>query len=167
MDSIVKITDKCLKMKPNELWSWEKWAEDIVGLKVPAKKTYAYEKFISARNKFKAKVNKELARRNLPERVICVGGGKGVYLVNEKAVADTFVETKVRRFIRAVENSNIILRELSGAKQLSLDDKKMLTRVAGAFELQGNTLIGTISRMKSLPKPIKARLLKDLGIEPI
>ena len=167
MDSIVKITDKCLKMKPNELWSWEKWAEDIVGLEVPAKKTYAYERFISARNRFKGNVNRELARRNLPERIICVGWGKGVYLVNEEAVADTFVETKVRRFIRAVENSNVVLRELSGAKQLSVEDKRMLSRVAGAFELQGNTLIGTISRMKSLPKPIKARLLKDMGIEPM
>ncbi len=165
MKPLTEITDLCLsKMKPDQIWTWEKWWKEIVGLDLPLGKSWAMHKWIELRNRIKGEVNRELARFMQAERLMCVGEGKGLYMVSGKEIADVMVEKKVLKFISHVERANEVLDVLSKAKNMSLTDKNTCKKMAGAFQMQGNALIGTMGQMRSLPKPLKKTILKKLGV---
>ena len=166
MRPITEITDLCLSgMKPHKLWSWEEWWAEIVDDIAPKKNTWAYHKWIAKRNQVKNQVNKELGKFLLAERLICVGEGKGLFLVDKVDVAGITIEQKVSRFMGHVEGANKVLQELATAKVLSDADKKMCLRVCGVFELQGNALLGTVVKMKSLPKPLRKSIIQQYSFD--
>jgi hypothetical protein len=166
MDSLTAIVDRSLaKMKPHDLWSWDKMGTDIFNNgEVPARKTYAYQKWIELRNAMKKRINRELAHRNRPERLICAGQGKGVYLINEEDVAQHCSEKHLRRAVTVFEGGKQEFDTFTKAVQVSLEDKKAMRRLSVMFELQCNTMLGSVANMKSLPAPIKKYLLKKLGL---
>lgn len=167
MKPIAEMTKGVLDlMKPHQLWPWENWARRIMGNgSLPARKTYGYELFIRERLEAKASINKELERMKRPERLFCAGPGEGVYLVNEIDVADLVIGKSVIKIIRSFETGHKRTRNLAGCERISAEDRRMLNRVSVLVELQNNTMIGTIARMKSLPPATKKRLLKKLGFK--
>ena len=167
MKPIAEITDNCENMmKPHDLFSWEKWWEDVIqNGSTPAHKTYAYEKWIKARTYIKGDINKELVRRKSPNRLVCPGAGKGIYLVNEEDVAEITSDTRVRKIVNCFEKGHSEMKMLAGCHKISVEDKNMLTRLSDLVELQQNTMIGTMSKMRSLPPDTKKRLLKHLGVD--
>lgn len=166
MRPIAEITKECKKMNPHELWSWEKWWEVIVqDGEVPTAKTFAYAKFIEKRSKVKLQVNNELERQKTPERLQCPGGGQGIYLVNEEDVAEITSDKRVRKIVSCFEKSQKEMTRLAVCEKISGEDKKMLSRLSSLIELQQNTMIGTMSKMRSLPPATKKRLLKHLGLD--
>lgn len=167
MKPIGEMTDNCLQlMKPNKLWEWDKWWTNVVkNGQVPTRKTYAYQKWIEKRSKETARINLELTRRNRPERLLCPGAGQGIYLVNEDEVAEKILDYRIRRVVSAVEKSHNQMRLLAHCPKLKSEDAHMLSRMSDMFELQSNTLIGSIAKMRSLPPATKKRLLKKLGFE--
>lgn len=167
MRPIAEETNDCLEiMKPNELWEWDKWWTDVVkNGEVPTKKTFKYQKWIEKRCKEVARINLELRRRNRPERLLCPGGGQGVYLVNEDEVAEKITDRRIRRVVNSIENSHKEMRSLSRCPKLKDEDARMLSRLSDMLELQSNTLIGSIAKMRSLPPATKKRLLKHLGMD--
>lgn len=167
MRPIAEITDDCEnKMTPYELFSWEKWWENIIqNGTVPAHKTLLYHLWIRKRSYLKADINKELARRKSPNRLMCPGAGKGIRLVNEIEVAEITSDTRIRKIVNCFEKGHNEMKMLAGCHKISVEDKKMLTRLSDLVELQQNTMIGTMSKMRSLPPATKKRLLKHLGLE--
>lgn len=167
MRPIAEITENCKRlMKPHELWSWQKWSEIILkDGEVPRNKTYTYQKWIEKRSKIKLQVNKELERQKVPERLQCPGGGQGIYLVNEEDVAEITSDKRVRKIVSCFEKSQKEMTRLAICERISGEDKRMLNRLSGLIELQQNTMIGTLSKMRSLPPATKKRLLKKLGIK--
>jgi len=167
MRPLAEITDNCLEyMKPHELWSWEDWWEKVIkNGEIPSRKTYAYEKFIDERNKIKININNELKRRKVPERLMCPGSGQGIYLVCEDDVAEITADKRVRKIVSTFEISHKEMSLLAVCNKISEEDKKMLLRLSDMVELQQNTMIGTMSKMRSLPPATKKRLLKKLGID--
>lgn len=167
MRPIAEITDDCEnKMNPHDLFAWEKWWEDIIKNGTsPAHKTYAYQKWIKNRSDVKRQINKELSRRKSPNRLICPGAGKGIYLVCEDDVAELTADTRVRKIVNCFERGHNEMKMLAGCYKISVEDKKMLTRLSDLVELQQNTMIGTMSKMRSLPPDTKKRLLKHLGLD--
>ena len=167
MRPIAKVTDDCEKrMKPHELFSWEDWWVKIIkNGNVPAHKTYAYQKWTSRRCEAKDFINKELLRRKSPNRLMCVGAGQGIYLVCEDDVAELTADKKVRKIVRCFENSHKEMIGLACCEKISGEDKRMLSRLSSLIELQQNTMIGTMAKLRSLPPATKKRLLKHLGVE--
>lgn len=167
MRPVGEMTDSCLLlMKPNELWGWDKWWIDVCkNGEVPRRKTYAYQKWIEKRSKEMGRINLELLRRNRPERLFCPGAGQGIYLVNEDEVAEKILDYRIRRVVNTVEKSHNQMRALSRCPKLKPEDARMLSRMSDMLELQSNTLIGSIAKMRSLPPATKKRLLKKLGID--
>lgn len=167
MRPLSEMTDNCLRlMNPHRLWSWEYWWTKIVkNGEVPSRKTFAYEKFIQKRAKIKNDINKELQRQQKPERLLCPGVGQGIYLVNEKDVAELTVDKRVRRIVNCFIKSQKDMVQLAVCERISGDDKRMLSHLSGLIELQQNTMIGTMAKMRSLPPATKKRLLKRLGID--
>ncbi|MCK5016911.1 MAG: hypothetical protein KAS32_07545 [Candidatus Peribacteraceae bacterium] len=167
MRPIAEVTDDCeSKMKPKDLFSWDEWWEDVIkNGTTPAHKTLAYHLWIKERSYIKGDINKELVRRKSPNRLICPGGGKGIYLVCEDDVAELTADTRVRKIVNCFEKGHSEMKMLAGCHKISVEDKKMLTRLSDLVELQQNTMIGTMSKMRSLPPDTKKRLLKHLGID--
>lgn len=167
MRPIAEITEDCKRsMKPHELWSWQKWWEVIVqDGEMPTAKTFAYAMFIDKRSKVKQKVNKELERQKTPERLQCPGNGQGIYLVNEEDVAEITSDKRVRKIVSCFEISQKEMMRLSVCERISGEDKRMLSRLSSLIELQQNTMIGTMAKMRSLPPSTKKRLLKKLGVD--
>lgn len=167
MRPIAEITDNCLEMmSPHELFSWEDWWGKVIkNGDVPRHKTYAYTKYIQKRNYVKIVINKELQSRKRPERLVCPGAGQGVYLVCETDVAELTVDIRVRKIVSTFEIGSKEMRSLSLCEKISGEDKRMLSRLGGLIELQQNTMIGTMAKMKSLPPATKKRLLKHLGLD--
>ena len=167
MRPIAEVTDDCEKeMKPHELFSWENWWTDVIkNGEIPARKTYKHEKWIMQRSKLKQKINKELERRKSPNRLICPGGGQGIYIVNEMDVAEITADEGVRKIIRCFEKRDKEIFGLLSAMKISIENKRMLSRLRNMFELQQSTIIGMIANMRSLPPATKKRILKHLGIE--
>lgn len=167
MRPIAEITDDCEnKMRPHDLFSWEIWWKNIIkNRSFPPHKTYAYQKWIADRSYVKIQINKELSRRKSPNRLICPGAGKGIYLVCEDDVAELTADTKVRKIVNCFEKGHKEMKLLAGCSKISTEDKKMLNRLSDLVELQQNTMIGTMSKMRSLPPDTKRRLLKHLGID--
>ena len=170
MKPLAEVVDRCLiMMKPNQLFDWEKWWTNIVqDGEAPCNKSWEYYKFIMKRNRLKKSINKEFEARRLPERLMCVGNGKGVYLINELGehnVADTTIHKRVCKIVRSFEISHKEMTKLAHCQRLSPEDQKALLRTSDLMELHGNTMIGTIAKIKSLPAPTKTRLLKSLGID--
>ena len=164
MESIEKITDASLqKMKPGYLWSWGDWAEKIAKIEMPVKETYEYQKFIAQRNQLKQQVNKELARRKLPDRLECLGNGEGIYLLNEKTVSEKYAEKGMRKVVNVLKIRAREFEALIKSPKLPDQDRTMLRRLTGTFEQERNGLIGSVVRMRSLSAPAKKRLLKNLG----
>lgn len=153
-------------MKPHELWSWQKWWEVIVqNGEAPTHKTFAYAKFVEKRSKIKQQIDKELERQKVPERLQCPGGGQGIYLVNEEDVAEITSDKRVRKIVNCFEKGQKEMTRLAVCERISGEDKRMLSRLSGLIELQQNTMIGTLAKMRSLPPATKKRLLKKLGIK--
>jgi len=170
MKPLTEVVDRCLSMmKPHKLFDWAEWWTNVVEEgETPRNKSYEYYKFIMKRNRLKKSVNKELEARRLPERLICVGNGKGVYLVNETGehnVADTTIHKRVCKIVRAFEISHKEMTKLAHCQRLLPEDQKALLRTSDLMELHGNTIIGTIAKIKALPPATKTRLLKSLGID--
>jgi len=167
MRPIAEITDDCEShMKPHELFGWENWWEKIIkNGSAPTHKTHAYHKWLERRSKLKNNINKELSKRKSPNRLICPGAGQGIYLVCEKDVAEITAESRVRKIVCCFEKSHKEMTLLANCNKISGEDKKMLNRLSDLIELQQNTMVGTMSKMRSLPPGTKKRLLKHLGIE--
>ena len=167
MRPIEKIVNDCLKkMKAYKLFTFDKWWEDVVGAgSVPSRKSFAHYKWLEKRAILKNSVNRELQNRTRPARLLFVGGGQGVYLVDEKEIATLTVDKRVRRMMSCFENGAKQMRALALCEKISDTDKAMLKDVYGYFELQENTIIGTMAKMKSLPEPSRTRLLKKLGVK--
>lgn len=167
MRPIAEMADRCLSlMKPHELWSWDKWGGQIMGNgSIPSRKTYAYDKFIQKRLQAKAQINTELKRRKAPERLFCPGSGQGIYLVNEEDVSEITSDKRVRRIVSCFTKGRKEMASLATCRRISNEDKKMLLRLGGLIELQQNTMVGTMAKMRSLPPATKKRLLKHLGVQ--
>jgi len=167
MRPINEIVDDCLNlMKSHEIFSWEEWWEKVVkDGSTPARKTYRYKCWIDDRNKLKKQIQKELEKRKRPERLMCPGQNQGIYLVNENDVAEITADYRVRKIVNCFINGHNEMNLLSLCPKLSDEDKKMLERLSSLVELQQNTMIGTMSKMRSLPPATKQRLMKHLGIE--
>ena len=167
MRPISEIVDDCLeKMKPHKLFSWEDWWTDVVkDGPTPSNKTYAYWVWIRKRNDIKQEADKELARRKRPERFICPGCNQGIYLVGKEDVAEIKADVRVRKIVNCFITAHKEMFQLSLSSGLSDVDKKMLERVSSLVELQQNTMIGTLAKMRSLPPATKKKLLKHLGVE--
>jgi len=167
MRPIAEVTDDCLtKMETHKLFSWDNfWTHVVKNGPVPASRTYGYYKYILKRNHLKQSINKELAKRKCPERLMCPGQNQGVYLVGEDDVAEIIVDKRVRKIVSSFEISHKEMSLLAQGKGISNEDKKMLERVSSMVELQQNTMIGTMAKMRSLPPATKKRILKHLGVE--
>ena len=167
MDSLCKIVDRCLKlMKPYQMFPLEKWWEEIIrDGEVPPHKSYKYQKWISKRCRLKNSVNKELERRKRPERLMFIGHGEGIRLVDENEVGEITVDRRVRKIISIFERGQKEMVRLAICDKMSTEDRTMLTDMARMIELQQNTIIGTMAKMPSLPEPTKKRILKHLGIK--
>lgn len=167
MKPIAEVTDACLrKMSSHKLFSWDNWWTHIVkNGPVPASKTYGYYKYIMARNEIKQSVNKELGRRKCAERLMCPGQNQGIYMVDEKDVAEITVDKRVRKIVSSFGISHREMMLLAQGKRISDEDRKMLERISTMVELQQNTMIGTMSKMRSLPAATKQKLLKHLGVD--
>lgn len=169
MKPLAEVVDRCLNlMRTGELLAWDEWWINVVqDSPVPHHKSWEYYKFIMLRNRVKKSINKELEARRLPERLMCVGNGEGVYLVNETGehnVADTTIHKRICKIVRTFEISHKEMEKLAICQRISSEDRKALTRTSDLVELQQNTMIGTMAKMKSLPPASKTRLLKSLGI---
>jgi hypothetical protein len=158
--------DDCEKlMKPHELFTWDSWWENIVKAgEIPKRRTYLDQIWMEDRRHLKRHINKELAKKKSPNRLICLGHGRGIYLVCEKDVAEITADMRIRKIVDCFELSNKEMIELAKCNKISEIDRKMLNRLGDLVELQQNTMIGTMSRMKSLPPSTKKRLLKHLGV---
>jgi len=167
MKSLTEMTDKCIKMmKPHVLWDWEKWWVTITGDDdVPGSKTFAYHVWMKKRCELKDKINKEMRARKMPETLMCTGLGEGIYLVNQEDIAEMTVTRRMRTIIASFEKSQKEMRLLTTCERLSPVDRKMLTGLGSMIELQENTMIGTMSKLKSLPAPAKKILFKKLGLK--
>jgi hypothetical protein len=167
MRPINEIVDDCIKMmKPHEIFSWESWWVDVIkNGEVPSVNTFKYAKFIEKRCKIKQQVDIEFIRRKLPYRLICPGAGQGIYLVNEKDVAEMTADSRIRKIVNCFKKGHKIMSQLSLCKGISSEDSKMLERLSALVELQQNTMIGTMAKMRSLPPATKKRLLKHLGVK--
>ena len=165
MKPLTETVDLCLaKMKHREVWTWEKWWR-LLGGTVPHRNTWAYHEWLEHRSKEKMRINRELAKFLQAERLICVGGGQGLYLVDKSEVTDITVEQKVTRFINHLENAEKTLQALATAKSLSSADIQTCLRMSSLFELQGNALLGTVAKMRSLPEPIRKKLKKKFRFD--
>ena len=167
MRPIADIADDCEKyMKPHELFSWEEfWINIAKNGGTPAHKTFAYSKWVEERCRLIRDINKEYTRRKSPSRMICPGSSRGVYRVSEEDVAEITADIRVRKIVNCFEKSHKEMGLLSVCNKISISDRKMLKRLSGMVELQQNTMIGTMAKMKSLPLETKKRLLKKLGFE--
>ena len=166
MRPISEIVDDCLGlMKPDKLFSWEEWWTNVVkNGQTPSYKTYAYWVWIRRRNDLKQEADRELARRKRPERLICPGCNQGIYLVGKDKVAEIKADSRVRKIVSCFIRSHKEMSQLSLCSGISDKDRKMLERISSMVELQQNTMLGTIAKMKSLPPATKKRILKHLGL---
>lgn len=167
MDSLCKVVDRCLKhMKPYQLYSWEQWWEKFIqDGDVPRHQSYKYQKWLERRVREKNSINKELERRKQPQRLILVGHGEGIQLVDENEVSEITVDKRVRKIVSTFERGRKEMVCLAVCEKISTEDRTMLTDMGRMIELQQNTIIGTMGKMPSLPEPTKKRILKHLGIK--
>jgi hypothetical protein len=167
MRPISKIVDDCLnKMKPNEIFSWEGWWEIIVkDGKVPPAKTYEYEQWIKVRNSLKIKIQNEFVKMKVPERLECVGYGKGIYIINENNVTVNTIDKKTKRLVNTFINSQKAMNDLVDCIKIPAKDKKVLANYSNILEVQKNAMLGTIAKTPLLPPDTKKILLRHLGID--
>ena len=167
MRPIAEMTDSCLElMAPHQIFDWDEWWIGVIqNGSVPRRKTFLYSEYIDLRNKVKQQINTELTRRKRPERLICPGHGKGIYLINESDVAEVTADGRIRKIVLCFQKGHREMALLAECTTLIEDDRKMLERLSGLVELQQNTMVGTMAKMRSLPPATKARLLKHLGVE--
>lgn len=165
MKPLCEIVDRCLRlMKPYQIFSWEDWWEKVIqDGEVPTCKTAKHYKWIEKRLRAKNSINKELERRNRPERIIPVGYGQGVYLIDEKEVAPHTVDRRVRRIVGCVETGQKEMRGLEACPELPDKDKAMVKNVNGVLALWQNTILGTLAKL-DLQEDTKKRLMKHLGL---
>ena len=167
MRTIEQVTDDVLKqMRSSGEWGWDDWWTKIVrNGPIPKKNSLKYKQFIERRLRIKNQVNRELVSRNLPERLICVGWGKGIYLESNERIAKTFIEDRSRKIANAFTSAIVHLDELSRASKLPDEDRKLLLRVTSAFEFNQSALAGTFTRMRSLTATAKKQILLNFGVK--
>ena len=165
MKPIAEMVDRCLElMKPSVHYSWREWYEDIIlAGAAPGKNTVAFHNWSNTRSKIKHKINRELLARKRPERLQCVGNGRGIFLLDASIVATVTAEEGVRKLISCFEYRKQAYLELATCTDLKLDDKKMLKRLGSFVDLQESTILGMIAKMKSLPTKMRTRLIADLS----
>lgn len=167
MRPISDITNDCLKMmKPHELFTWEKlWEKIFRNGEAPARKTKAYYTWLQERSREKNRINDELIRRKAPQRLIPVGHGQGVYLVNEEDVAEITIDKRARKMMGTFKRGRREMKNFIECDAISAEDKKMLIGMSGLIELQQDTMTVAIAKMPCLPEPTKKRLYKSIGID--
>lgn len=166
MRTIDKITDHVLKkMKPRKQWSWQDWwMEFVQDGPVPGEKTLRYKTFIAKRLIIKDRINRQLAKDHLAVRLKCKYG-KGLYLEDKNHIAKTSIKERSKRFANLFKTTIVVLDEISCAHDLPDEDRKLLLRFTGAFELNQSALIGTFTRMRSLTAAQKKEILSILGVK--
>ena len=169
MKPIAEMTDNSLKkMKPNEIYTFVDWWENILGLpELTHKKTYEYMKWATcSRGKVMQRINKELAARKKAERLIAIGNGKGLYLIDSQKLASFSVDKRVRGFIQKLETTMAEWNEIKLSEDLPPADKRMLNAAEGWLQVNENMMIGTLIKLPLLQDGTKNKLMKKLGIEP-
>lgn len=131
----------------------------------PTHKSYKHCKWIEQRVRLTMSINKELGRRKRAERLIAIGHGEGLYLVNEEDIAELVLDKRVRKIVSSMQAASKEMRAVAICDKIPTEDKMALLDSGRMVEITQNGYLATMVRQRSLPKPIKQRILKHLGIK--
>lgn len=124
---IVKVTDAVLKkMGTTKKWPWDIFWKQIAGQKLPAngnKRTNFF--YIRGRIEVKNKINHELAKRRLPNRLFVIPKF-GVFMVDEKQVTAKTIKERQIRMTACVDRTIGQYHGLSKAKRMSKKNVALL-----------------------------------------
>ena len=150
---VVKITDTVLKkMCTVKEWPWDIWWKQIAGQILPTngnRRTNFF--YIHGRIELKNKINHELAKRRLPNRLFVIPKF-GLYMVNEKKVTAKTIKERHTRMTACMDRSIDQYYVLSKAKRMS---KKNVTL------LENRTKILEESKISLFITPRKLELITD------
>lgn len=150
---IVKITDIVLKkMGTTKPWHWDIFWKQIAGQKLPANgNRRANFLYVHDRNELKDKINHELAKRRLPNRLFVIRKF-GLYMVDEKKVTVKTIKERQIKMTACTDRTIDQYHVLSKAKRMS---KKNVTL------LENRTKILEESKVGLFIKPRKLKLIPD------
>lgn len=146
---IEKITNTALKkMGINKEWPWDVWWKQIAGQKPPVngnrKANYLY---VHDRIELKNKINHELAKRRLPNKLF-VKPKLGLYMVDEKKVTAQTIKERQIRMTACMDRSIGQYHVLSKAKRMSKKNVALLENRARILEESKVGLFVTPRKLK-------------------
>jgi len=167
MRPINEIADDCLRlMKPHQNYSNYEWWENIIkNGEAPRKGTVKYYQWMQERSRTKDAANKYFERKRLPERLMFVGHGDGIYLVDEEDVIEITTDQRARKVLNVFKKGSEVMKGFIACERLSTEDRELAQDMKGFFNLTANSILGTMLRMKSLPESTKKTISKRLGIK--
>ena len=149
---IVKVTDAVLKkMGTTKKWPWDIFWKQIAGQKLPAngnKKANFF--YIHGRIELKNKINHELAKRRLPNRLFVIPKF-GLYIVDEKKVTAKIIKERHTRMTACMNRSIDQYHVLSKAKRMSKKNVTLLENRANILEESKIGLFITPRKLKLIP----------------
>lgn len=149
---VVKVTDTVLKkMDTDKEWSWDIWWKQIAGQKLPAngnkRATFFY---LRGRIELKDKINHELAKRRLPNRLFVIRKF-GLYMVDEKKVTAKTIKERQIRMTACVDRSITQYNVLSKAKRMSKTNVALLENRTKVLEESKLSLFITPRKLELIP----------------
>ena len=149
---IVKITDTVLKkMGIDKEWRWDIFWKQIAGQKLPVNGDRRAN-FLYARDRIelKNKINHELAKRRLPNRLFVIRNF-GLYMVDEKKVTAKTIKERHTRMTACMDRSINQYFVLSKAKRMSKKNVTLLENRTRILEENKIGLFITQRKLKLIP----------------
>lgn len=159
---------ECLdKMKPKQIWTFRDWWEKVLLLgTLPHKKTYEYMLWATQkRGKVYDSINKYYILHGLATRLICVGNGEGVYLVDAESLVEVVLDRRVRRCISMFKNGMKQFHQIKESDEINTKHKHIMTAAEGWLGMIQTTALGTFAQLP-ITAALKQTILKELGIDP-
>lgn len=149
--NIIEATNRALgKMDIHKEWGWDNWWEKITGQKAPRNGSIKSFFYVNDRLELKDKINRELAKRRLPNRIF-VRRRVGVYMVNEKRVARQTIFAREKKMTACIDRSVNQYYILSEADKMSSRNVALLENKAEALEENKNILFTEPRKLKLIP----------------
>ena len=158
-----KVTDIVLKkMGTTKPWPWDIFWKQIVGRKLPANgNRRANFLYVHDRNELKDKINHELAKRRLPNRLFVIRSF-GLYMVDEKKVTAKILQERHKKMIACIDRTIDQYHILSKAKRMSKKNVTLLENRANVLEESKVGLFISPHKLKSLPDD--RNMIKEIEI---
>ena len=149
---VVKVTDTVLKkMGTDKEWPWDIFWKQIAGQRLPVNGNKRANFFyLRSRIELKDKINRELAKRRLPNRLFVIRKF-GLYLVDEKKVTAKTIKERQIRMTACVDRSIGQYNVISKAKRMSKTNVALLENRTKVLEESKLGLFITPRKLELIP----------------